>query len=309
MFKASSDTRRATHRLLSSLSSAWKEQIEPLLNFQHSARWVAATHEAVDPYSVYIQKYAQVTCQTLVWGARWRTSRVQVCFCSSSSHLSQVRLIATSRNRSSWAEIVWKLVCFRKSIWTSSLLHIEFREQLLVFIYFLFRCEGWKSTNLHSWFIKTHFNVYLKLKESLSTWKCVLHKVSHTFFKMFLSVTLTLVVIYDQVIHKSVFQGRIQFTLKKMWDRRDAGKSKSNQRTRRTYIFWCSLTFSWLVNLPLQAWRCWLLDSFSLQFESYSTLMNLVFRTICMTRVQLCTYEANTSECDCSVDPYSIMKR
>lgn len=46
-----------------------------------------------------------------------------------------------------------------------------------VFIYFLFRCEGRKSTNLHSWFIKTHFNVYLKLKESLSTWKCALHKV------------------------------------------------------------------------------------------------------------------------------------
>lgn len=66
------------------------------------------------------------------------TSRVQVCFCSSSSHLSQVRLIATSRNRSSWAEIVWKLVCFRKSIWTSSLLHIEFREQLLVLFIFFF---------------------------------------------------------------------------------------------------------------------------------------------------------------------------
>lgn len=95
-------------------------------------------HEAMDPYSVYIQKYAQVTCQTLVWGARWRTSRVQVCFCSSSSHLSQVRLIATSRNRSSWAEIAWKLVCFRKSIWTSSLLHIEFREQLLVLFIFFF---------------------------------------------------------------------------------------------------------------------------------------------------------------------------
>ena len=27
------------------------------------------------------------------------------------------------------------------------------------FIYFLFRCEGRKSTNLHSWFIKTQFNV------------------------------------------------------------------------------------------------------------------------------------------------------
>lgn len=115
-----------------------KRTNQPLLNFQHSARWVAATHEAVDPYSVYIQKYAQVTCQTLVWGARWRTSRVQVCFCSSSSHLSQVRLIATSRNRSSWAEIIWKLVCFRKSIWTSSLLHIEFREQLLVLFIFFF---------------------------------------------------------------------------------------------------------------------------------------------------------------------------
>lgn len=66
------------------------------------------------------------------------TSRVQVCFCSSSSHLSQVRLIATSRNRSSWAEIAWKLVCFRKSIWTSSLLHIEFREQLLFLFIFFF---------------------------------------------------------------------------------------------------------------------------------------------------------------------------
>lgn len=122
---------------------------------------------------------------------------------------------------------------------------------------------------------------------------CASQSLTH-FFKMFLNVTWTLVVIYDQVIHKSVFQGRIQFTLRKMWDRRDAGKSKSNQRSRRTYIFCCSLTFSWLVNLPLQAWRCWLLDSFSLQFESYSTLMNLVFRTICMTRVQLCTYKANT---------------
>lgn len=115
-----------------------KRTNQPLLNFQHLARWVAATHEAVDPYSVYIQKYAQVTCQTLVWGARWRTSRVQVCFCSSSSHLSQVRLIATSRNRSPWAEIAWKLVCFRKSIWTSSLLHIEFREQLLFLFIFFF---------------------------------------------------------------------------------------------------------------------------------------------------------------------------
>lgn len=53
-----------------------------------------------------LKESAQVTCDTLVWGALWlQVESSGVWFCSSSSHLSQVRLIAKSRNRSRWAQM------------------------------------------------------------------------------------------------------------------------------------------------------------------------------------------------------------
>lgn len=138
MFNTSSDTRRATHRLLSSLSSAWKEQISRYWTFNtRHVEWQRHTKLWIHIQSILRKMHRS---HVKLWSEELGdcTSRVQVCFCSSSSHLSQVRLIATSRNRSSWAEIAWKLVCFRKSIWTSSLLHIEFREQLLFLFIFFF---------------------------------------------------------------------------------------------------------------------------------------------------------------------------